>query len=181
MGLFDFFKSKKIGPNVKDLVWMDSPDKLLGALKLYEEHRDAVFVAWFLHTEAEFARLFSAKFSMPPQIKIANQVSASSVLDKTVIFLEHYPLRSKEESLMADWKPKEVFVMNSADDPLFKQFGGDKIQMMMHQLGVKSGEMLQHVMINKALKNAQHKLEKKVTAEMMADSAEEWFRKNSHE
>jgi hypothetical protein len=182
MGLFDIFKKKNSGPAMKDLVWMSRPHKLLGAVKLYEEHKDAVLIAWFNNTEVEFTKLFQSKLSIPPQIKMANQVSAVSVLDKTVIFLERYPLRSKEESRVADWKPKEIFVLNSIDDPLFRQFGGEKIQHLMQQMGVQEHEMLENPMISKALENAQRKLEKNLLTESLANSAEEWFKKNfSHE
>jgi hypothetical protein len=181
MGLFDIFKKKITGPAMKDLVWMSKPHKLLGAVKLYEEHKDVVLIAWFNNTEVEFTKLFQSK-SMPPQIKMANQVSAVSVLDKTVIFLERYPLRSKEESRIADWKPKEIFVLNSIDDPLFRQFGGERIQHLMRQMGAQEHEMLENSMISKALENAQRKLDKKVVSESLANSADEWFRKNiSHE
>jgi preprotein translocase subunit SecA len=64
---------------------------------------------------------------------------------------------------------------------LFKQFGGERIQMMMKQLGVEQQEMLEHPMISKSLENAQRKLEKKVGTEHLANSPEEWFRKNSIE
>jgi hypothetical protein len=178
MGLFDIFKKKNSGPAMKDLVWMSRPHKLLGAVKLYEEHKGAVLIAWFNNTEVEFSQLFQSKFGTPSQIKMAKQVLATSVLDKTVIFLEHYPLHSKEENLMADWQPKEVFVLNSLDEPLFEKFGGDRIILMMQKMGMKSDEVIENPMIGKALKNAQRKLEKNLITESLANSQEEWFKKN---
>jgi len=181
MGLFDFFKKKNTGPEMKDLVWMDRANKLSGGLKLYEAHKDAVVIAWFSVTENEFNKLFAAKLSMPPQIKMANQITAATVLDKTVIFLEHYPFRSKEENLIAEWKPKEIFVLNSLDEPLFKMFGGERITTMMQRMGMQDGETIEHPMVSKSLERAQRKLEEKVVMESSANSAEEWFRKNSIE
>jgi hypothetical protein len=115
---------------------------------------------------------------MPPQIKMARQVTANSVFDKTVIFLEHYPFRSKEENLMADWQPKEVFVLNSLDEPLFAMFGGDKITSLMQRMGMKSDEVMENPIIGRSLENAQRKIEKEVGIDSLANSAEEWFKKN---
>jgi hypothetical protein len=178
MGIFDIFKKKNAGPAMKDLVWMSRPHKLLGAVKLYEEHKGAVLIAWFNNTEIEFSQLFQSKFGIPPQIKMAKQVLATSVLDKTVIFLEHYPLRGKEENLMTDWRPRKVFVLNSLDEPLFTRFGAEKIISLLEKMGMKSDEMLENSMISKALENAQRKLDKKILSESLANSADEWFRKN---
>lgn len=178
MGLFGLFKKKNTGPEMKDLVWMDKANKLLGGVKLCEKHKSAVVIAWFSSTENEFNKLFASKLSMPPQIKMAGQVSASAVLDKTVIFLEHYPLRSKEEILIADWQPKEILVLNSMDEPLFTTFGGEKIINLMQKMGMKNDEVIENSMIDKSLERAQRKVEEKVVAESSANSAEEWFKRN---
>jgi hypothetical protein len=113
-----------------------------------------------------------------PEIKIAKNISHLMTQEKTVIFLEHYPFRSKEENFIADWEAEKIYVLSSLDEPLFEQFGGEKIISLMKQMGLKDDEMIEHSLVSKSIVNAQLKLEKKVGVEITAQSAKEWFKKN---
>jgi hypothetical protein len=43
---------------------------------------------------------------------------------KTAVFLEHYPVYSKEANLLSEYRPDRVCFLNSLDDPILQLFGG---------------------------------------------------------
>lgn len=95
-----------------------------------------------------------------------------------VVFAEHYPLLQKEQALFKTLSLKEIPVMSSLDEPLFKYFGGEKLIETIKKLGMKDDEVIGHSFITSAIRNAQQKLEKKVRVEKPASTAEEWFALN---
>ena len=106
------------------------------------------------------------------------QVAAHFIADKQLIFVEHFPLRDKENALYTSLDLKEVKVFSSLEDPLFQHFGGSRIIEVMEKMGLQENEAVQHSMINMALKNAQEKIAKKVLIEQSAQSQTEWFERN---
>jgi hypothetical protein len=178
MGLFDFLRKKDSGSVGKDLVWMTRSAKLEGCYQLIQRHPDAILIAWFSDTETLFKKFLETKVEKVPEIKLAKTHSFLSVSGKTIIFLEHYPTKSKEESLIKEWKPREMLVLNSLDEPLFEQFGSERIIQLMKAMGMEEYESLEHTMITKSISNAQRKLDKKVPVELSANSSREWFKKN---
>lgn len=174
MGLFDVFKSKNQEPGFKDLIWLNHEAKVTGYLKLLRAYPDAVWMAWFDQTIKEFQK---HNQSQNP-IHNALHVYASLVKDKTVIFLEHYPLRSQEEAMTHTWEPKKILVLSSLDEPLFQRFGGNNIIPLLEKMGADEEELLENDMISKSIENAQRKLEKHITVDVAAQSAAEWFQKN---
>ena len=98
-----------------------------------------------------------------------------------MIFLEHYPLFKKEQELFRSLNSSSITVLSSLEDPLLIQFGGEKISTLMRTLGVDEAEAISHKMITSSLVNAQQKLDEKITTELLASSAEEWFKRNRSE
>lgn len=178
MGIFDIFSSKKKGPEVKDLVWISQTERFKACIRLQQENPGAVVVCWFPETEREFRKFASDNGAHIKEVKLAGSVSSYMVTGKPVIFLEHHPLKSKEDRLMKDWNAGKIFVLNSLDEPLFLHFGGEKIVGLVQKMGLKEDEAIEHSLITKSIVNAQQKLEEKVRIEITADSAAEWFRRN---
>ncbi|MBK8044067.1 MAG: hypothetical protein IPK21_16270 [Haliscomenobacter sp.] len=84
---------------------------------------------------------------------------------KTVIFLEHYPLLSRETTLTKGWKPAQALFLTALDEPLFSRFGGDRLVNLVQQLGLEETENLEHPMITKSIARAQRKLDEKLKEE----------------
>ena len=95
-----------------------------------------------------------------------------------VVFAEHYPLPKKEQELFKTLNLKEIPIMSSLDEPLFKHFGGERLIDTIKKLGMNEDEVIGHSFITSAIRNAQEKLGKKVRMEKAASSAEEWFKAN---
>jgi hypothetical protein len=182
MGLFDFFTKKPASLPVQDLVWMHKTAKWKGCLKLVDENPDAILVSWFPAATAELSRVAEEyKITTLPEIKEASRVMASMVENRTVIFLEHYPLRSKEEALMKEWKTKQVYILNAMDEPLLTHAGGQQIIDLMKKMGMADDERIENSLVSSSITKVQQKLEKSVPFESTASSTEDWFRKNSPE
>jgi hypothetical protein len=176
MGLFNFSK-KEATPAIQDMIWMSQTAKLNGCLKLVQQ-QDVVVVGWFSDTVDLFNKFLNEQNRLGVEILQARSVMAIQAGNKKLILLEHYPLLKKEIDFIANINPPQVIVLSSLDEPLFEQFGSDKIIQMMKSLGMKDDEMIQHPMITKAIAQAQNKLEKKVVVENSANSSKEWFERN---
>ncbi len=178
MGLFDIFKKKDSLPNTKDLIWKNKIFKYNACINLLQNNPDAVWICWFNESKKEFLEHQGFPNINRPEVKMAKTIQPYNVEGKTVFFLEHYPINSEEENLIQHWNAKEIFILNALDEPLFKQFGGDNVIGIMEKLGMRDDEHIEHSMISKSIKNAQKKIQEKVTIESTANSAAEWFRIN---
>jgi hypothetical protein len=102
--------------------------------------------------------------------------------DLYAILVEHHPLLSRDRAVLESIAglPFGVRITchTALDEPFMNRFGGDKIRSLMTALGQAEGVALEHPMISASIERAQEKLEKRVTNEIEASSAEEWFRSN---
>lgn len=177
MGLFNFSQKKKSTP-IKDMIWINQLAKQNGCLKFIKEQPEVVVAAWFSETEEIFNQFLNQQNGLSVDIHQAKSMHYSQVAEKILVFLEHYPLREKEDEVIEKLNPKQVYVFSSLDEPLFNQFGGGKMVDLMKNLGIKEDEIIEHPMISKSIENAQHKLAEKITFENSASSAKEWFERN---
>lgn len=136
-----------------------------------------VFIAWFEDTRAE---LIGALQLSPDNstVLMAENVGIHQIQSRIVAFAEHHPLRSKEEQVFKRLMLTEVNVLSSLDEPFFAQFGGGRIVEVIRKLGMNEDEIIEHSFVNKAIKNAQEKIGKKVVVEKAANSQEEWYQLN---
>ena len=176
MGLFNF--SKKKAAEIRDLIWINHSAKIEGTKKFIKEHDNIVLIAWFQGAYDEFNQQLNARDGLGLEILMARTVHVSTIIGKNLVFLEHYPIRSKEEEFIQKAEPTKVFYLSSLDEPLFKQFGGEKVIQMMKNLGMKEDEFIEHPMISKAIESAQRKIAEKISVENSANSTVEWFERN---
>ena len=135
---------------------------------------DTIFIGWFADTVSVFKKLFTEKGIDPEKIIDAKYFRALKYPGKQVTFLEHHPLRRKEEQLTENMEQESFTVFNSPGEPFFYYFGGDKIVKLMQEMHVKEDEPFEHAMISASIKNAREKLAKKLTVEQPASSQKEW-------
>lgn len=119
-------------------------------------------------------------FLSNPQYNILN----INKLDRKIFFilLEHYPYLETDEKLLEKINNQipnnQIDYYLAIDEPFFKQFGSDRIAGLMHRLGMKEDEMMEHKMISNSIKNAQKKVSKKISLEKRAGSINDWLRLN---
>ena len=175
MGLFNFSSKKSQSYESKDFVWLNQQGKLACLTNLIQQNPDAAIIAWFEQTQETFQKFLNQQ-NLNTEILLARTVSHAT--NKVLIFLEHYPLATKESNLIQSINPAKVFFLSALDEPLLMHFGGGKIVDVMKNLGMKEDETIEHPMISKAIENLQEKLEKELTIENSANSQEEWLERN---
>ncbi len=146
--------------------------------KELEKNKETVFIFWFEETLQRAKNILPEKGQEQYPLFNTKEVSSVRLAGKKVIFGEHYPLSQKEKGLFEQLQLPEVQIWSAMDEPLFKEFGSDKIVQMMKQFGMKEDQVIEHNMISKAIHNAQEKIEKKVFVDQTSSSQEEWLRKN---
>lgn len=180
MSFWGLFKKRASVPGfpLNDLVWVTEEAKQQGFVNLLRQHPDAVVLVWFDQTAETFQEILLREQLLEVSIQTARMTSSDEVEGKTVIFLEHYPLLSREITLTKSWKPAQALFLTALDEPLFSRFGGERLAALVQQLGLEEAENLEHPMITKSIARAQHKLDEKLKGgDILAESQEEWFQK----
>ncbi len=172
MGIMDLFNRDAAIQRI-DLVWLHRAAKLKGAVDYLAKNKTDLCVAWFEETQLIFNRFFEENHINIP-IRMADSLRLYDLNGKTAVFLEHYPVYSREANLLSTNKPAQVCFMNSLDDTFFRLFGG-KIEKLMRAMGVGEDENIESPMISATVIRAQKKLEKKVRDDFHARSGEEWM------
>lgn len=102
-----------------------------------------------------------------------------------ILFAEHYPLYSIEKSITDAIGQTGTGVLygfyTSFEEPILQRFGAENIKSMLQKLGMDENEALSHSLVTRSIENVQKKIEKKVAAEMKANSMNDWFNKNFQE
>jgi len=175
--MFELFSKKEKPVPVTDLIWINDVAKKAGLVQLLKKKPGAVLCAWFDDTATENETYLQSK-GLEHTIHLYLQLHSRNTNGKEVIFLEHYPLYKKEQELFLSLQATSITILSSLEDPLLKQFGGDRISNLMKALGVDEEEPVSHKLITSSLLKAQQKLDKEITTELLASSADEWFKKN---
>ena len=175
---FNFFKKKDSLVNFTDKVYISAIAKKNAIKDLAEKNKDIIFIAWFADTLNEYKAAFKISGLEENRIVDVKIVHSAKINQHTAVMLEHYPLITKEEELVKFWDAKNIDVYNSLDEPIFLQFGGERIIEMIKKMGMQENEEISHSLITKSIRNAQEKLGEKVNIELTASSQEDWIKKN---
>ena len=176
--MFNLFKKKDPGIRIIDKIVMTQSAKWNALIDQWRKNNDTVFVFWFDETMRQAETFFLKENITAINFYLAKTIQLSQLKGKEIIFTEHYPLPQKEKELFEGLQLGEVQIWSAMDEPLFKEFGSEKIIQMMKQLGMKEDQVIEHNMIGKAIHNSQEKISKKVILDQMSSSQEEWMRKN---
>lgn len=176
--MLNLFKKKSPETKVIDKIWMTQEGKWKAFIELAKTNPDTLFVAWFDETRQQLEDIFNKQGLSIQNILSARECSSHQLQNNIVVFMEHYPLRSKEQSLFNELQRKDVLIYSALDEPLFTHFGGEKIIQMMKQLGIKETESIENSMLSNAIRNAQEKIEKKVLVDQTSRSQKDWLIKN---
>lgn len=179
--MFNLFKKKEPEIKIIDKVCMEPAGKLELLYKAWQSDKSLMILFWFddsLQTATDF---FAQKTTEPVNLVLAREFAPLQRAGKPIVFGEHYPLRNPETDLIKNMGLTAIDVYSSLKDPLFRAFDGDRIAGLMSALGMKEDEVIQHKMITSSIRKAQDKLEKEITIDHMARSAEAWFKMNVHQ
>jgi preprotein translocase subunit SecA len=175
--MFSFFKKKEAQPKVTDVVFARKAGKWHALAEVARQNQQIVLVSWFNDSLEELQQYFQQQ-NVTAELINYRQIHSGMIGNKQVIFIEHHPLKVKEEQAFASLNGNTISVYSSLDEPFFRHFGGDKITSLLDKLGMEENEAISHSLITKSIANAQEKLAEKVTIEQSADSMQEWMQKN---
>lgn len=176
--MLNIFKKKDSGIKVRDVIWITTEAKWNGLVEMWKKNESTVFIFWFDETLRTAQEYIQQKISGHINLVTAREIHYHSAENLQAIFSEHYPLKTKEQELFQQLHLTEAIVLSALDEPFFKKFGADKIVDMMKTLGMKEDQSIEHNMISGAIKNAQERIEGKVTLEQSARSQTDWVQLN---
>jgi hypothetical protein len=181
--LFNLFGKKNEEPDNHvfiDRAYVSTGAKMKACAELAKKEPNHVFICWFADTVTQFKEFFRQQGLDENLVTETHSLHASKLLHKIPVFVEHYPLHSKELELIKNWDAKNIVVYSALEEPLFKHFGSDKLIPLMKMLGMKEDEVIEHSMVTKSIIRGQEKIAEQVTLEQLSGSQEEWMRKNVH-
>jgi hypothetical protein len=170
--MFKLFHDRDGQARVIDKVFMYKRSKWNYCRKHLSENPKAVFIGWFDETISELEIIIGAN-----TVLNARTIHRSQIEGSAIIFIEHHPMKSKEETVFKQLELKEVIILTSLDEPLLIMFGGEKLIKIMQSLGMNEEEIIEHKMVSQSIATAQEKIEKKVIVEPTARSQSEWLAK----
>lgn len=179
--LFNLFGKKEDDVPVSiftDKTYMSTVAKINACVALAKEQPATIFICWFNETLKKFRAAFLKQGLDEMKVIDAKQVHSAMLKDKVPVFTEHYPLHSKEITLVEHWPVTKIIVYSAMDEPLFKHLGSEKMIPMMKLLGMKEDEVIEHSLVTKSIIKGQAKIAAHVTLEQSAQSQEEWLERN---
>jgi hypothetical protein len=177
--LFGLFGKKEKNDFVKKFtnsIYMSENAKQKAIVALAQDDGTTVFIAWFTYTVTQYRKIFATNNLDDTRVVEAKTFSNAKYGNNTIVFLEHYPLRTKEEALVKNCLQENFIFFNSLTEPIFQYFGGDRIIDLMQRMGGQADEKIEHTMIDKSLLKAQEKIAEKVPFETNTSSSQqEWM------
>ena len=174
--MFKLFHNEGKKIKIADKVFMYRKSKWNYCQNLLSENPGTIFIGWFDETIAELENHLTT--STDNTILNARTIHKAQVEGSTIIFIEHHPIKSKEEKVFDQLGLVEAVVLTALDEPLMTIFGGDRLIKIMQGLDMKEDEIIEHKMVSQSIANAQEKIEKKITVEQSARSQSEWIERN---
>lgn len=206
--MFNFFKKKNPKAVYTNFIWVEEQAKyafLLQTLQALEATEESVILlSFFEETHATLERYLN---KVGLNVKNLNDRTASTsstslllgkasdfepILEGLVplfsgkplrfIFAEHYPAFEREDALLQKifehFPEAEIGFYIALKEPFFEHFGGERIIKLLQTMGMSEQEMISHSMVDKAIINAQKKIQTKLSQESPAKSQREWIENN---
>lgn len=162
-----------------DLVWIDTANKTTALAERCKQNPTTLFMAWFPATAEAFKKA-GAPLGIPAEaVVLAANLQLQQVQQHTIVWLEHYPLHSKELELIQRLQLPKVDVCGAMDEAIFIRFGSEKMIPMVKLLGFKASEPIRHSYVTASINKSQQKMADRVPEEKPANSMEEWLRVNN--
>ena len=179
--LFNLFGKKEAEKDnhiFTDRAYITTAAKMNACAELARKEPDRLFICWFADTAVKFKDFFRQQGLDENLITEPHHLHASKLQNKIPVFVEHYPLYTKEIELIKNWDAKNIIVYSALDEPLFKHFGSEKLIPLMKMMGMKENEVIEHSMVSKSIIKGQEKIAEQVSLEQSASSQAEWMTKN---
>lgn len=176
--MFNFFRKKQPAIPVQEKIWMTQSAKFQFLLEEFKKNDQLLLVCWFPGTYNDIHSFFLASGIQEAPLQLVREIRQAMLVNRQIIFTEHYPLYSKETALFTELDLQSVTICSSLDEPLFTHFGGERMTGLMKSMGMDESSVVEHPLLARSIRNAQKKIEKKLPFEQLATSQKDWFEKN---
>ncbi len=177
--MFNFFKNKEESIKVSDTVYISIKAKWQALFEQWQKNKTIVFIFWFEESKNDAETFFKDLTDESITLLLTREAVTPQLAGKIPVFAEHYPLENKEQEQFKKMNLQSVQIYSSLSEPIFKQFGAERIIDLMSKLGLKENEAIEHSLITSSIKKAQKKIEKNIIVEHTAHSQAEWLQKNN--
>ena len=174
--MFNLF-NRENKPTITDKVFIHTKNKWPYCQKKLNENSKTIFIGWFDDTIEELESYLS-QINLNASILKARTARRSQIEGVQLIFIEHYPMKTKEDQLLDQLSLKKAVFLTAVDEPLLKYFGGERLMQIMENMGMKEEDPIEHKFITQSIVNAQKKIESKVLIEQSTRSQAEWMERN---
>ena len=164
-------------PTITDKVFIHAKNKWPYCQKILSENSKTIFIGWFDDTIDQLESYF-LQINVNATILKARTARRAQIEGAQLVFIEHYPMKTKEDQLLDQLSLKEAIFLTAADEPLLKYFGGEKLMGIMENMGMKDDDPIEHKLITQSIVTAQKKIESKVLIEQSTRSQAEWMERN---
>lgn len=145
---------------------------------MLEKDPKTSFIGWFDDTINELEKFLLEANNSTHSILSARSIQRPHVESIPIIFIEHHPMKRKEDILFSQLSLKEAVILTSLDEPLLSIFGGEKIIGILQKIGLKEDEIIEHNLVSQSIATAQKKIEERMTIEQSTRSQAEWIERN---
>lgn len=161
-----------------DRVFINSTAKMNACAALAHQQPDILFIAWFEDTARIYKDFFIQQGLEPGRITKTRLLQKAPLQNQLPVFVEHYPLYSKELMLVEAWQQTHIPVYSAMDEPLFKYFGSDNMIPFIKLFGMKESNPIEHPFVSASIIKGQKKIAERVSLEQLANSQAEWMEIN---
>lgn len=161
-----------------DRAYITTAAKMNACAELARKEPGHLFICWFADTAVKFKEFFRQQGLNENLVTETHHLHGSKLRNRTPVFVEHYPLQTKETELIKNWDANKIIVFSAMDEPLFKHFGSEKLIPLMKMMGMKENEVIEHNMVSKSILKGQEKIAEQVSLEQTAGSQAAWMEKN---
>lgn len=174
--MFKLFKREN-KPTITDRVFIHARNKWRYCQKILSENSKTIFIGWFDDTIDDLESYLS-QANVTAAILKARTVNRSQIRGEQLIFIEHYPMKTREDQLLDQLNLNEAVFLTAVDEPLLKYFGGEKLMQIMENMGMNEEDPIEHKLITQSIITAQKKIERKMIIEQSTRSQAEWMERN---
>lgn len=197
--MFSFFKKKPPNFRGEDWVWKTKASKYRGVHQQATNSSKAyvLLITFFEQSLKELDFVLSNTSTNYQLLQEAHTISNKGIYilpdgllasmqswlsshtgEIEVVFVEHYPLLSRETSaneLLNSLQIQHNYAI-SLESPLMTMFGGERIGALLENMGLEKDECISHKMVSTAIERAQKKISTQVARETPSVSIEEWMK-----
>ena len=122
MSILNLFRKTPKGPKLSVRVWINLAAKEKACIKMAQEEKTLLFIAWSKVTSKHFQEIFKQR-NINNEVVAASDVLPFRMTGRKFVLIERHYDEIKEKKLLESLKVDSAIVHLSLDDPMLSIFG----------------------------------------------------------